>query len=282
MPSTYSSRLRAAIKHGIQRAIVGKDGAIQDSVDILIGQGKVLFGNSGFLHPLAGFHLFVQPNTASAARSNPNLVNQRRNLSVIGALSRTFSTPSVSGPPFQVFGYHIDNLVSDPSGLTFSNKPQRTNMAAIHANAFLGDWHISKLGRLSFSTNNTRSCYNKNFENHGNATMSLRKQDQPNNYVVFGYFAYNGMRSKCQSDPFLGSGSKDIHSFPVTYFSARSAPDVSFDNSSNGDHPAGSTDSTGQKNNSRQIPEVSIRVMLFASSRQRRNWWRGCTLHMCG
>ncbi|KAL6216125.1 hypothetical protein ACLB2K_009351 [Fragaria x ananassa] len=42
MPSSYLSKVRTAV----QRSIVGHKGVLQDSLDGLIGQGKLLFGNS--------------------------------------------------------------------------------------------------------------------------------------------------------------------------------------------------------------------------------------------
>ena len=107
MPSNYISGLSTAFKREIQRSIAVQEGALQDRVGVLIGQGKLLFGSTRLFHlsPLSTFgdlHVLLRPGTVAAAQSNLNLVNRRRNLSVFEALSRTFSIPSVSGPSFQI------------------------------------------------------------------------------------------------------------------------------------------------------------------------------------
>lgn len=116
MPSTHLSTLRNAIRQGIKNSSIGPKVSVQDSVEVGVGVGKI-FGNSRPLHSVSGscvpnLNVRVEPGTVVAAQSTLHLGNRRKNISVVGAVSRTFSVPSVSGPSFQVCGYHIDRSSS--------------------------------------------------------------------------------------------------------------------------------------------------------------------------
>lgn len=111
MPSTYLSTLRGAIRREIKKSFVGPGVGIQDSVEVRVALEK-LFGNSRLLHSvpnacIPNLNVLLEPS-AVAAQSSLHLVNRRKNISLGGAISRTFSIPSVSGPSLQVCGYHAD------------------------------------------------------------------------------------------------------------------------------------------------------------------------------
>ncbi|KAK9270206.1 hypothetical protein L1049_025782 [Liquidambar formosana] len=261
MPSTYFSRLRSAVQHGIQRSIVGQECGLQDSVELLTGKGKLLLENSRLFHSspfttATDLHVLVRPGTVVAARSDSQLVNQRRNLSVVGAISRTLSIPSVSGPSFQVCGYHVDRLLSDPTDSSIGsvgNKLENTPMAACGSRAVFGDRFLdnltSKHGGLSVSTNSGSAlCSSRSFNCCRNASMSLRKREQHNNYLVYGYFIYDVTRRMFNSNPCVESELKGFHSSSCSSFSAGTAPDVSFDNSAREEVLTSSAVTSEQKN----------------------------------
>ncbi|KAF6149714.1 hypothetical protein GIB67_038115 [Kingdonia uniflora] len=115
---SYFSRLNLALRSGFRRPITGLQGSLQNSVESLLGQGKILLGNSGLsfslpFSTLGDVPLLLRPVTVFAAKSDSQLANQKRNLSLVGTLSRTICTPSVSCSSFQACEYHIDRLLSD-------------------------------------------------------------------------------------------------------------------------------------------------------------------------
>lgn len=170
MPSNYFSIISTAFKREIPRSIAGQEGLVQDSVGVLIDHGKLLFGCTRSFHssPFSAFsdlHVLLRPGTVVAAQSNLHLVNRRRNISFVGALSRTFSIPSVSGPSFQVCGYHVDRLLSEPSNFPAYIESQKTTMAICGSRAVFGDCSLnnlaSKVGNLNMSTTNSSTvCSN--------------------------------------------------------------------------------------------------------------------------
>lgn len=245
MPSTYFSRLRAAIG----RSIVGQESGIPDAVDVVIGQGKSLFGSSG-LHSLSSstpdLHVLLRPGTVFAARQE--LVSRKRDISVVGALSRMLSIPSVSGPSFQICAYHIDCTFSEP---TISSRFQNKPMAACGSRAVFSDCSLdnftSRHKHLSLSTNSTSIFYsNRSFESCSKASMSLKNCDKPNSNIIYGYFMYNVAKRLCNIRPYIGSGPRDFHSTSTTCISADTASDVSFDNSAREEQLRNSTDSSEQ------------------------------------
>ncbi|KAL0432434.1 UNVERIFIED_CONTAM: putative protein phosphatase 2C 55 [Sesamum latifolium] len=200
MPSNCFRRLRGGAWEGVWRLISGKETGIQDQFYDLIGQGKLLFGHSRLLHSLPSgaftdLHVFVRPGTVAAAQANLYLANRRKNISVVGALSRAISIPSVSGPSFQVCGYHIDRLLSEPSQVLEINS-EKGLMAVCGSRSALTDRCINKLtsrpAQPGVAAYHSFSSYSRSsFENCRKATMSLQNKEQPNNFLIYGYFIYN-------------------------------------------------------------------------------------------
>ncbi|XP_059634215.1 probable protein phosphatase 2C 55 [Cornus florida] len=249
MPSNYFSRLSVAIRQRI--LVAGQEGGLQDSVNVLIGQRKLFFGNSRLFHSIpfsaySDLHVLLQPGTVIAAQSNLQLVNRRKNISVVGALSRTFSIPSVSGPSFQVCAYHIDRLLSEskPSHLSLGSESLKAPMAVSGSKAVFGDCSlnnlISRRGHLAMSTNNFSTCHgSRSLDSCRKVSMSLRNKEGPNNYLIYGYYIYNvTKRSNCI--PFLGFEFMGFHSLSPACSSAGTAPDVSFDSSARDEQLASS------------------------------------------
>ncbi|KAK8354238.1 hypothetical protein V6Z12_A05G208900 [Gossypium hirsutum] len=101
MPSALFLKL-STVRNGIQRT----ECKLQDSLEILIGKGKLGFRNYRFFHSSrlsghADLQGFLPSGTVLAACSDSLSVNRGRNISAVGAFSRTVSVPSVSGPAFQ-------------------------------------------------------------------------------------------------------------------------------------------------------------------------------------
>lgn len=249
MPSPYFSRFKAAIL----KSIVGQEGGLQDSVDVVIGRGKSLFGCSGLFHSLSSstptdLHVLLRPGTVFASRSE--LVSRRRNISVVGALSRTLSIPSVSGPSFQICAYHIDCALAEPGGFTISNKFQNNLMATSGSSAVFSECSLvnlsSRLKHFPLSMSSANIFYSdSSFDSCSKACMSLKKRGQPDNNVIYGYFIFNVAKKWCNSLPSVVSGPRGFHSTSSTHFSAGNAPDVSFDNSAQ-EQLANSTDSSNE------------------------------------
>ncbi|KAK4390674.1 putative protein phosphatase 2C 55 [Sesamum angolense] len=147
MPSNYLSRLHSAVRERVWRSVSGKGGGIEDHIDVLIGQGKVLLGHCRNIHslpsgPFTDLQVFVRPGTVVAAQAN-HIANRKKNFSVAGAFSRAMSIPSVSGPSFQLCGYHIDLLLSEPSqGMGI--KSEKSLMAVCGSRSALTDYPINQ------------------------------------------------------------------------------------------------------------------------------------------
>ncbi|KAF8405187.1 hypothetical protein HHK36_010087 [Tetracentron sinense] len=253
MPSTYFSRLNLAFRSGFRRSISGQEGGIQNSLEVLLEQGKLLFGNSGLslsvpFSTLSDVHLLLQPGTVFAARSDSHIVTHRRNIFALGALSRTVCTP-VSGPSFQVCEYHINHLLSNSTQVSFGNPFQKKVMAACGSRAVFRDLYLDNLrhGDPSNSTNRAGLFYSdRSIDSCQKASMSLRNQEPSNNYFVYGYFMFDVARRSSNSNPFLKAGSKDLHSSSACH-STGAAPNVSFDGSAREEQLANSTVSSDEK-----------------------------------
>ncbi|KAL0727735.1 hypothetical protein Bca4012_023828 [Brassica carinata] len=190
---------------------------LQKQVKILIGLG--FGGYRGFHSRFATPHGFLEP-----AGSDLLLISERRNLSVLGALSRTFSVPSVSGPAFQVCGYHVDLLLSEASAPGES----MASLGGGSKSLFLDPLVSSK--RYA----GVRVCGDG--PSRGRVSMRLgggRDQgDNNNNSTVYGYFAYRAAKKWIAFNPKSGGlGFRGLHGSLLSRFSAGNAPDVSFDNS---------------------------------------------------
>lgn len=253
MPFKNLSIVRSAYKHGFQRLIFGGQSGSQESVEILVAQDRLLSGHSRLFHSLpsaslAGVHEFVRPGTLAAAQANLHIVNQRKNLSVVGAFSRAISIPSVSGPAFQVCGYHIDRLISNPTKLSSGIESQKTPMAACGSGSSLVDCSLRKISsrhlQAGVSVNNAIFNSNRSFENCWKASMSLRSKDKPNSFLLYGYFTYIVAKRRGSVNPHEGFGLNRFHKSSPACFSTGTAPDVSFDNPVHSGQFATSADSS--------------------------------------
>ncbi|XP_050159871.1 probable protein phosphatase 2C 55 [Malus sylvestris] len=251
MPSSYLSKIRTVLK----RLIVGQEGALQESVDGLIGQGKLLFGNSKlFQSPfstISGLQALFSPGIVFAARLDSQLVNKRRNISVVEEISRIISTPSVSGPSIQVCGYHIDCVLSEPSQFVTRSKFQNKPMAACGSRTLFGgfcpDNLTSRPGLHAMVPKSACTLYNKRSSDcFQTASMSLNKSGQSNTNVIHGYLIYEVGKRWCNSSPSEGSGSREFHG-SSTCSSTRTAHDVSFDSSASEGQVSSSADSSNEK-----------------------------------
>ncbi|KAK4434503.1 putative protein phosphatase 2C 55 [Sesamum alatum] len=252
MPSNCFRRFHGGAWEGVWRLISRKETGIQGQFDGLIDQGKLLLGHSRLLHSLPSgtftdLHVFVRPGTVAAAQANLYLANRRKNISVVGAFSRAISIPSVSGPSFQVCGYHIDRLLSEPSQVLGINS-EKGLMAACGSRSAFTDCCINLTSRPAqpgVAAYHSFSSYSRSsFENCRKATMSLQNKEQPNNFLLYGYFIYNVAKRKGNSNPFLGFGFEGFHISSPAYSSTGTAPDVSFDNSMKEEQHSGSADSS--------------------------------------
>ncbi|GKV29878.1 hypothetical protein SLEP1_g38756 [Rubroshorea leprosula] len=249
MPSSYFTRLRSAVQNGIHRTVNGQEFGLLDSLDGLIGQGKFGFGNYRLFHSLqfsalVDLQVLLQPGTVFAARSDSLLGNRRRNLSVVEALSRTFSVPSVSGPAFQVCGYHIDRALSDPIQIPIS-KFHSIHMAASGSRAPVGAYHLDTLtsrhGNRSLSTSAGIFYSDRSLSSCRKVSMSLKQNtEKPNRSQIYGYLIFSAGKRCYNFDHYFLSGPRDFHSSSPSCLSAGTAPDVSFDNSSREDQLASS------------------------------------------
>lgn len=243
MPSNYFSRLGS---------ILGKKSGIQDSAEILIGQGKLWFGSgSKFFHSVnksSSFFveatLFVRPGVA--LDSSPEFVGKRRTLSVVDTLSRTFSVPSVSGPSIQVCSYHIDRALSG------ADKFQIKTMAARLPGMVVGEGSLDnstlKRGRSLLSTKSSNSVYLKSgLGNGGKVSMCLSNRQQPDNGAIFGYFVCNAAKSWLSSWHYTQAGYGDLHSFSTSCNSAGPAHDVPVDTAAREEKQTNSADSSELK-----------------------------------
>ncbi|XWS25733.1 hypothetical protein CRYUN_Cryun27aG0092900 [Craigia yunnanensis] len=254
MPSTYFWRLKSAVQNGILRTECG----LQDSIEVLIGTGKLRFGNHRFFHSLrfsrlADLQGLLQTGTLLAARSDSLLANRRRNISVVEAFSRTISVPSVSGPAFQVCGYHIDCALADssqisPSVSKFQSKPMAASGSRVVIGGYLVDTLKLKHEHLSSSTSSADIFYgNRSLNSCIKTRMSLKNHEKPNNSPIYGYFMYSVGKRWCNFNPLLESGSRAIHSSLPSCLSPGTAPDVSFDNSGREEQVANSSVSSEEK-----------------------------------
>lgn len=253
MPSDYFSRLRSAIRQGVWRSVSGKESGIKGQVDFLIGERKVLLGHSSLVHFLPSgtftvLHVFVRPGTVAAAQANLHIANRKKNFSVVGAFSRAISIPSVLGPSFQVCGHHVDCLLSEPSdGLGINS--ENALMAVCGSRSALAGCSISNLSsrpaQPGVAAYQSFSSYSrKSFDNCRKASMSLSDKEQPNNFLLYGYFMYNVAKRKGNANPFVGLGFEGLHISSTACSSAGTARDLSFDNSTRDDQQSSSADSS--------------------------------------
>ncbi|KAK7310445.1 hypothetical protein RJT34_07980 [Clitoria ternatea] len=254
MPSNYFSRVRTSI----QRSVLGKEGGIFDSSQVLIGQGKLWFTGSKPFHSVntsacVEFCPIFRPGVVAVA-SSLEFVCQRRTLSVVDTASRTFWVPSASGPSVQVSGYHIGCSLASPDQFSTSTgtKFQVKTMAAHLSRAVVGEYCLDnpslKGSRRAQSTSSSSNvCLGTSLWNGGKLRMSLKNHQQPDNRAIYGYFIYSAAKNWCSSHPNMQSGSGDFHSLSTSCYSAGPAHDVPFDTSAREEHSSNSSDSSEQK-----------------------------------
>ena len=251
MPFTYLSTLRGAIRQEVKKLFVGREVGIQDSVEFRIALGN-FFGNSRLLHSvpnpcLPNLNVVLEPSLV-AAQSSVHLVNRRKNISLVGAISRTFSIPSISGPSLQVCGYHADCLLIEPSQLSLDSHLQKTSMAISSSIALLADCSVnsitSRQGHLLRKTSNADTTYRIIcFDSCRKACMKL-KNKEPSNSSLYGLLSYHVIKRSGNSYPALGFGMRSFHISAPTLFSAGTAPDVSVENSDRLEQTTSSADSS--------------------------------------
>ncbi|XP_027330314.1 probable protein phosphatase 2C 55 [Abrus precatorius] len=251
MPSNYFSRFGTSIR----RSVVGKEGGIGDSAEVLIGQGKFWFGRSKFFHSvnnLSSVDLRLIVRSGVALASSSESVGRRRTLSVVDTLSRTFSVPSVSGPSFQVCGYHIGCALAGPDQFSTGTKVRIKTMAAHMSRVVVGEYYLDnshlKCNHHLLSTKNCSNiCLSTSLRNGGKVSMSLKNHWQPDNRAFHGYFIYNVAKTWCSSHPYMQSGCGDFHSSSTSCYSVGPAHDVPFDTSARDEQLTKSADSAEQK-----------------------------------
>ncbi|XP_038703493.1 probable protein phosphatase 2C 55 isoform X2 [Tripterygium wilfordii] len=258
MPFNYfTTRLRSTVQNGIQRLVLQQEVGHQVLAEVLIGQGKYWFFNHRSFHSacfskLKDLHVLLQPGAGFPARPDSLIVNRRRNISVVGAVSRPFSVPSVSGTTFQVCGYHIDCALCELSELSGSDKIQNKPMSACGTRSVLVQCYLDasnlRHGDLPWYANNGSLSYNnRTFSTCRKASMCLKNHDQPGNTPIFRYMMYNIANRWCNFSPYAESGLRFLHSSSRSCFSAGNAPNVSFDNCAHEEQLASSTISSDQK-----------------------------------
>ncbi|KAK8705632.1 hypothetical protein V6N13_049230 [Hibiscus sabdariffa] len=206
MPSTYFWRLKSAVQNGIQRTEWG----IQDSIEVLIGTGKLGFGDYRLFHSLrfstlADLQGLLQTGTLLAARSC----------------------------------FPVSKLLS---------KPMAASGSRVVIGGCLVDTAKLKHEYLSSSTSSADIFYgNKRLNGCIKARMSLKNPEKPNNSLIYGYFMYSVGKKWCNFNTLLGSGSRAFHSSLPSCFSAGTAPDVSFDSSGSEEQVNNSSASSEEK-----------------------------------
>lgn len=256
MPSNYLFRLSRAARQGLQKSISGKESGLQDSVEILVAQGRLLFGNSKCFYsvPFAratDLNVLVRPGTLAAAQANLHVANQKKSISVVGAISRAVSIPSVSGPAFHICGYHIDRVILDPAESLSDSDSHKAPMEICGSRTCPPGCSSSKMTSRHLngvlSVNNPITSYsNKSFDNCRKASMSLRNKNQPNNFLLYGYFAYNVAKRRGNSNLYEGFGLMGFHTSSTASSSTGTAHDVSFGSSTCGVQLSSSADSSEQ------------------------------------
>ncbi|CAN0872675.1 Probable protein phosphatase 2C 55 [Linum grandiflorum] len=262
MPSGRFSKLRTAVQNGIQRSFVGHQHSVQESIDILIGQSKFQFCNYKLLHSvriasLTDLQLLCSPGVFSTAGTDSLLLNKERNISVVGALSRMFSVPSVSGPSFQAAGYHIDRAVSDPSAISVGKK-LNNNMAASAQRMLLGENLTSRGTRFPCSTNSKNIAFqSRSPRQRGIFRMSSGRTDQHTNVPVYRYLAYNVVKKLISPSIEMAVSARHFHSSSSSGSSARMAPDVNYDSSNREEKLDAASDSSEAKLSGRSLKLLS-------------------------
>ncbi|KAJ6391084.1 hypothetical protein OIU77_025144 [Salix suchowensis] len=235
MPFTYFSRLRSAVRG----SGIGQEGVLQEFKS-RIEQGKFRFCNYRLFHPLCiasltDLQLLLSPDAVIASSSDSILVNRRRKISVVGALPRTFSVPSVSGPSFQGCGYHIDRALCDNYQISVSGKSYDDKMAVSASRAVFSECILENLtsrgGDLPLPANNHSISFGSSSQIFRKYRMILKNREQPANSPFYGYCINNAAKRWCNFSPYMESGLREFHCSSHPCFAAGTAHDVTYENS---------------------------------------------------
>ncbi|CAM8912270.1 unnamed protein product [Rhodiola kirilowii] len=192
-----------------------------NSMQVLIGQRELLLKNS----LLCQRSLRSSVRAISALSSRPACGNIKRGNLYIGGLR----------------GYQGKSTVHFNS----RNSSYFKQMAASGSSSVFGDIHVddskSSYGTASgfakpsgvfFGDRVLRSCQK--------ASMSLRNKDPTDTNVVYGYFMFDAVRRKHNSDPITQSWLKGFHISSAASYSSGAAPDISLGGSSSAEQPVDS------------------------------------------
>ncbi|XP_015972645.1 probable protein phosphatase 2C 55 [Arachis duranensis] len=233
-------------------SIVQKKGGIKCCSEVLIGQGRLWFGLDSRLFHSMNFSSCMDLNRIGGVGLASSSELGRRTLSVADTLSRTVSTPSISGPSFQVCGYHIGRSLSRPEQFSAATKPQSKTMATPLPRAMFGECYLDnpnlKCGCPSPSIKNRSNIgLSKSLANGKKVIMSLENNHRPDNSVIYGYFVYSAAKTWFSSHAYTEPWSKGFHSSLASSSSVGPAHDVHFDSSWE-EQLANSAESAEQKN----------------------------------
>lgn len=209
MPSNFS-KLNLALRSGFRRPITG----FKNSVGALFGQGKKLFGDHG-LCTLSEAQLLLRTTTTQRRGDN-----HKENISFIGALTRTFSVPSVSGPPFQV----LDRILLDSPHESSSSI---SSMAACESRAAMGSLCVDSMNLKNVENSNSNlvcAIGLKSIDCCKIATAALLSRGPCGNRLINNYLL-------CDPGKISGVSAHSIHTSTSACYSARVATDVSVDRS---------------------------------------------------
>uniref|UniRef100_A0A7N0UMF9 Protein phosphatase n=1 Tax=Kalanchoe fedtschenkoi TaxID=63787 RepID=A0A7N0UMF9_KALFE len=241
MPPLYFSKLTALAQHGNH----GRDTALKALIGFITEQGKIVLGNSRFFYSIPAAAL---TELRSASRNGSSFIaksdpNQRMSPSIVGAISRTMSIPSVSGQSYQVFGYHIDQLVGDVVGLSISPKGIILANAnditcarkAMLINSFVNSL-TAKSGNMPVSVSHGNIlCHNQHSGCFRRQHVSSMRQEVSAINLVHKQMVFNaavriGVRNSCSCGGFRG-----FHTSTFASVFAGAASEASLDNNFSGD-----------------------------------------------
>ncbi|KAK9066683.1 hypothetical protein SSX86_014006 [Deinandra increscens subsp. villosa] len=253
MPYMHFSKLRGIFKEGIQRTNIVPEATFQGSLEVVLAHGKLLFGKprfySGpFVKP-SDLNILLQRFSPCAAQLNLQPASKKKNLSVMGTVSRTLSTPSVSGPSLQVCGFHIDNLHSGSSHFSSAVSNLKMPRALCSSRALLGRSYLNNISstreNLMGSIDNFSISYtSKSFHSCRKISMNSRNKEQSDNVSIYGYFIYHVAKSSDNFNQFLGFQWKSFHISVPACLTAGTASGVFSDNRAHDDQLTNSADSS--------------------------------------
>lgn len=218
---------------------------------------------------LAGISLFSSEQSSStfvkSISSDPLLgsplniardrcaVDQRKAISVVGIISRSFSGALVSGYSCQPCYYISDLLSSDPRRRSLQSPLQRSLMTA--CSSLLGRVELSaqngiRLNRrngqaLNFVVRIDASDYKKRIDCLLRVCGSLKNQEPRGNNMIYKCFLSGADGKSWCSNPFSESETKDFHSSTAASYSG-AATDVSFHGTTRDEQFESSTGSSDQ------------------------------------